>query len=84
MKSRIKNTIQLLLFLAVAAAAVFYVLNKSPLESHNDFKGVENNRNISSPVSPQTYTPDDSTEGDSVSLTGKDGRYDAARVGRKE
>jgi len=83
-KTKIKTTIQLIVFLAVAAASIFYVMNKSPLESRDDFYKSDNNRSSSIPVSRQTDSPDNSTEGDNVSLTGKDGRYKEARVGRKE
>lgn len=84
MKTRIKTTIQLIVFLAVAVAAILYVMHKSPLESRDDFYKPDANRSTSSPVSRQTYTPETSTEGDNISLTGKDGRYEETRVGRKE
>lgn len=84
MKTRIKNTIQLIVFLIIAAAAVFYVINKSPLESRDDFYEYDKKHNSSSPVSQQTDAPDKETEGDDVSLTGKEGRYGEAIIGRKE
>lgn len=35
MKTRIKTTLQLILFLAAAGAAIYYVMVRSPLESAN-------------------------------------------------
>jgi len=80
MKTRIKNTIQLIVFLALAGAAIYYVMHQSPLESVD--KEWISKPDRSSPGTASD-TGDNSSGGD-VSLTGEKGRYEEARIGRKE
>lgn len=80
MKNRIKTTLQLILFLAVTAAAIYYVMIRSPfdhLEQHSSDR-------INRPTPGYTTDSADKTSGDDVSLTGEKGRYEEARIGRKE
>ncbi len=80
MKTRIKNTLQLILFLAVTAAAIYYVMVSSPFDSLEQHSTDRVNR-------PSAGYPADGTDnssGDNVSLTGEKGRYEEARIGRKE
>lgn len=81
MKNRIKTTLQLILFLAVTAAAIYYVMIRSPFDSLEQHSSDRINR-----PTPGYNTTDsaDKTSGDDVSLTGAKGRYDEARIGRKE
>lgn len=80
MKNRIKTTLQLILFLAVAAAAIYYVMVRSPfdhLEQHSSDR-------VNRPAAGYSTDSADKTSGDDVSLTGKKGRYEESRIGRKE
>lgn len=83
MKTRIKNTVQLILFLAAAGAAIYYVIHRSPLESANPEWTSKPDRSSSSGTTYSSDT-DDKSSGDNVSLTGEKGRYEEARIGRKE
>lgn len=82
MKTRIKTTLQLILFLAAAGAAIYYVMVRSPLESANPEWTKKPNQ--SSPGTFYSPDTDDSGSGDDVSLTGAKGRYEETRIGRKE
>lgn len=84
MKTRIKTTLQLILFLAAAGAAIYYVMNQSPLESANMEWISKPDRSTSSGTSYSPDTDDSSSGGSDVSLTGEKGRYEEARVGREE
>lgn len=79
MKTRIKTTLQLILFLAVTGAAIYYVLVRSPfdhLEQHSPDK--------TSRTSPTSASESTDNSGDDISLTGAKGRYEETRIGRKE
>ncbi|HEY9202047.1 MAG TPA: hypothetical protein VIQ81_10660 [Gammaproteobacteria bacterium] len=80
MKNRIKTTLQLILFLAVTAAAIYYVMIRSPFDSLEQHSSDRINR----PTPGYTNDSADKTSGDDVSLTGAKGRYDEALIGRKE
>lgn len=80
MKNRIKTTLQLILFLAATAAAIYYVMVRSPFDALEQHSSERINR-------PNPGFSEDRTNnssGDDVSLTGEKGRYDEARIGRKE
>jgi hypothetical protein len=84
MKTRIKNTLQLILFLAAAGAAIYYVMKQSPLESADPEWISKPDRSTSSGTRSYSSDKDDSNSGSDVSLTGEKGRYDEARIGREE
>lgn len=80
MKTRIKNTVQLVLFLAVTAAAIYYVMVSSPFDSLEQHSTDRINR----PSADYATDKSDNSSGDDVSLTGAKGRYEETRIGREE
>lgn len=78
MKTRFKTALQLILFLLLAAAAIYYVIFNSPLDSLEQ----HSNNSVSRSSDYSTAPPERSA--DDVSLTGAKGRYDESRIGRKE
>lgn len=78
MKNRTKTTLQLILFLAVTAAAIYYVMIRSPFDSLEQHSSDRVNR----PTPVYSTDSPDKSSGDDVSLTGEKGRYEESRIGR--
>jgi hypothetical protein len=80
MKTRIKTALQLILFLTVTAVAIYYVMVRSPFDALDQ----HSSERVSRPNPGFSADKANDSSGDDVSLTGEKGRYDEARIGRKE
>ena len=76
-------TIKIVITLALAAAGIGYILYTPPTSQISGYQKQPLNRPSSSQrIEHPAATSSNSDEGDSVSLTGKKGRYEETRIGK--
>ena len=88
MNQTVSITIKVIIFGLVTGLGIFYVTNRSPVESLGTYEKQEMVKpNKGRSTFDQFFSTDDSArrnsaENDDVSLTGSSGRYDEVRIGK--
>lgn len=89
MKESIKNKaaliIQLVLLVVIAVAGIIYIIGERPVDNMNRSNTRPHVKPFGAASDSSFFKPkgEDASDGDDVSLSGKEGRYDEALIGKK-